>query len=267
MPKTAWLLPVLFLLSSGCQHLCTPPATTNTAPEKQAIADYIKANPELILEVLRQNKKELLDIVMQANQQEQKARQRQNVMAYLNSPLMPDMDPVRPCLGDDKAEITVVGFSNFLCPACAQGANTVSYLQKKHPGEIKFCLRHLTADEFAKDLALHFEAIARQSPQKAWTFYKKAMADQENLKKDKMAWVNRMINELAINRSSLARDLADPALAQRLKRDSEEAALFQLQSSPSYVINGVAVDGAAPASVFEEIIGLWREHQAKSKTK
>ncbi|KIX11668.1 DsbA family protein [Dethiosulfatarculus sandiegensis] len=265
MLKPVWLIPLAFLLLSGCQHLCTQPTPTDSPPDKQAIAEYLKANPQLVLEVLRQNKKQLLDIVMQANLEEQKARQRQNVMAYLDSPLMPDMDPARPCLGSPKAEVDVVGFSNFLCPACAQGADTVAYLQKKHPGEVKFHLRHLTADEFAKDLALHFEAIARQSQKKAWDFYKKAMADQENLKKNKMAWVDRMVKEMKIDRARLARDLADPSLAERLKRDSEEAALFQLQSTPSYIINGVAIDGAAPISVFEEIISLWREHQAKNK--
>ena len=75
--------------------------------------------------------------------------------------------------GNPAAPVTIVEFTDFQCPYCSAGAQTLSAMMKKYEGKVKLTVRHypLPFHPSALPAALYFEGIAVQSPEKAWQFY------------------------------------------------------------------------------------------------
>src|ERR1700758_5225972 len=47
-----------------------------------------------------------------------------------------------PIKGPDKAKVTIVEWSDFQCPFCSRGANTVEEILKAYPTDVKFVFRN-----------------------------------------------------------------------------------------------------------------------------
>jgi len=54
----------------------------------------------------------------------------------------------------------------------------------------------------------------------------------------------------------LKKDMQSPALRARIEADVAEAKAFGVQGTPTFVVNGVTVRGAAPVEDFEELLRL-----------
>ena len=60
--------------------------------------------------------------------------------------------------------------------------------------------------------------------------------------------------EHGANVGQLKRDLKKPELAKRIDDDTAEARSFGFDATPTFVINGVSVRGAAPLDEFEDVL-------------
>ena len=54
--------------------------------------------------------------------------------------------------------------------------------------------------------------------------------------------------------SKLFKDLNSDAVKERIDQDMKEAAKFGMQGTPGFIINGIPVKGAYPASHFDDIL-------------
>jgi len=59
---------------------------------------------------------------------------------------------------------------------------------------------------------------------------------------------------LGADAARLDADMKRPELDERLKKDVEEARTFNFRGTPTYVVGGMSVRGAAPLPVFEEAV-------------
>src|SRR4051812_23831452 len=75
-------------------------------------------------------------------------------------------EPIHRCTieGDPKAQITIQEFSDFECPYCAKGAETMSQIIKKYPGKVRLVFRNMPLPMHAHALvaAKVFTAICLQ---------------------------------------------------------------------------------------------------------
>ncbi len=259
MFKKALLIMIAILALSGCQPA---PKETPQKVDPEQIKTLLQKNPKLVLDALAKDKLALYELVVAGEKIKRRQLWEQGISQGLANPLKPELDPGRPWHGSPDAPLVIVEYSDFMCPSCATGAKNLEKLLAKHPGKFRVLLKHNPHDSLAKRLAMYFEAIAKQDPAKAWRFYHQVYKQQNKIKKEKMAAVQKILNGLDLDQGRLSRDLADPALAQRLKRDAEEADKFNLRGTPSFVVAGVAVRGPAPVSGFEDIMRQW---QAKQK--
>ncbi|MCB2228355.1 MAG: thioredoxin domain-containing protein [Desulfarculaceae bacterium] len=231
------------------------------APGDQAIRDYIKAHPEVILEALSHDKEALYDMVLDGRDIKQRRTWRANIKTSLAKPLKPKLEPDRPRRGEPKAPILVVEYSDFLCPSCARGARIVEQLLRKDPDKFQLILKHMPSGDLSRQLALYFEAIGRQDPGKAWQFYTQVFNHQHEISKKGLKAALEIVNKLNLDQARLARDLADPALAKRIKEDSAEGRAFNLGGTPAFVAAGVALRGPAPVEAFEDVWYISRGQQ------
>jgi protein-disulfide isomerase len=228
---------------------------------KTAVRRTIQEDPSLVMDVLRENKLLLLDIVQQAlADQDQLAREEQ-WRSELKNPFKPVIEGDRPVLGNVIAPITVVEYSDFFCPYCDRGSRTVNALLKRHPDEIKIVFKHFPLHEGADYLAALFEAVAMQNEAAAWKYKDEVFAAQKAVQQEgpEGKTLAAILNGLGIDVAQARADAKSAAVKSRIEADMEEAREFGFRGTPMYVVGGVAVRGAAPLSEFEQVLALVRK--------
>jgi len=223
---------------------------------KEEIQEVLNKHPELVLDVLRQNKVSVYQIAQQGAKADYENQQRKRWESELKKPYKPVIDSSRPALGYSKAPIVIVAYSDFMCKYCKVGSETVENLLKKYPKKLRLIFKHRPHDEFSKKISLYFEAIGRQSALQAWEFHDMVFQNQEYVGQKEEKALEEIVGSLKIKKSKLKEDLKSPKLAKRIKDDIKEMDTFRLEGTPVYLVNGVAIHGAEPIEVFEEVIDL-----------
>src|SRR5262245_49083768 len=111
------------------------------APSADQIRETLKKNPDILLDVLKENKKAVFEIVESAAQEEQQRRQQEQEEAAkkeledsFKNPKKPEITDKTRIRGNKDAKYTLVEYSDFQCPYCARGYQTVETLRKKYGG-------------------------------------------------------------------------------------------------------------------------------------
>ena len=222
---------------------------------RQELKAILDTHPELILEVLDKNKATLFDIVEKGIRAKQEQARAEQVKESLQHRLEAAVDPARPALGPSDAAITIVEYSDFLCPYCARAAQTMRELMAKHPGQIRLVFKHLPLHEGSETAARYFEAAGMQGADKAWKLHDLAFARMKALAGDPEGTMAALAREAGLDQARLDKDLKSKALDERLAADEAEARGFNLNGTPMFLVNGVLVQGAQPLGAFEAVIG------------
>jgi|GEM_PF-1072907 len=228
----------------------------------------LDANPDLVLDVLRQNKKDFFEVVQQSAQEEQTRRQKEQQEAqvkemdeHIKNPLMPAITKKTRIRGNEKAKYTLVEYSDFQCPFCGPktpngtpgGYKIAETLREKYGKDLRFIFKNKPLPFHAKagPAAQWFEAATLQNPEKAWAFHDKLFENQDKLGD---AFFEETAKSLGLDVDKIKKDLQSQAVKDSIDADIKEAEALGFDGTPGFLINGVPVRGAYPAEHFEEII-------------
>ena len=158
-------------------------------------------------------------------------------------------------LGVPTAPVTIVEFTDFQCPYCSRGAQTVKQIMAKYEGKVRLIVRHfpLPSHPVAMPAALYFEAIALQSPEKAWRFYDALFADQTKLAGGE-EYLKKVAGGLDVDMDRVAKDLGNEQIKARIASDMKDFETSRFDGVPVFVINGTVLVGAQPIEMFTEVI-------------
>jgi protein-disulfide isomerase len=231
------------------------------AISREDLKKALDANPDLVLEALKKtDKMKFFDYIVTCQQEYQKNKakedqaqeQKEREEAFKN-PLKPEIGANARARGDKNAPITIVEYSDFQCPYCKQGHNNVEELRKKYGAKLRVVFKNmpLSFHPLAMPAAQWFEALALQSPEKAWTFHDKLFENQSKLGED---YYKELAKELGLDPVKAAKDAQSDAVKNKIAADMTEAKAFGIEGTPAYLINGVPLRGAYPVGAFDEII-------------
>lgn len=218
------------------------------------VRTLFKEHPEILMEALRLQKDQLLGILEEAAQDRQQAEEKKRVEEEMKNPLKPVIEPGRLAFGKPDAPVVVVEYSDFFCHYCAAGSAVMKELVKSRPEAVKVVFKHFVSAPVSRQAALIFEALGLQKPELAWAFHDAVFANQEQLAGGGEAALRELAVSLGADAARLDADMKRPELDERLKKDVEEARAFKFRGTPTYVVGGVSVRGAAPLPVFEEAV-------------
>jgi protein-disulfide isomerase len=279
MRLRTWLLPLAVVTLGGCvsttkfESLESKVSTLQAIPPGSMTSDSLKktldANPGLVLDVLRQNKKEFFEVVQQAAQEEQARHQKEQQEAQLKelderikNPLQPAITKKTRIRGSAKAKYTLVEYSDFQCPFCGPktpngtpgGYKIAEALRDKYGKDLRFVFKNkpLPFHPKAGPAAQWLEAATLQNPEKAWAFHDKLFESQDKLGD---AFYEETAKALGFDVERIKKDLQSQAVKDSIDADIKEAESFGFDGTPGFLINGVPVRGAYPAEYFENIIG------------
>ena len=168
-----------------------------------------------------------------------------------------------PARGNPKASVLIVEFSDFQCPYCARGAETMEQLLEKYPNDVKFVFKHfpLGFHNWAKPAAIASHCASKQDAEAFWTLHDKYFESQRSL---------NLENVLAKSKEFLAGTKVDltrwatcaentqseeyKAASAAVDADMELGQSLGVSGTPGFFVNGTFLNGAQPVAKFEPLI-------------
>jgi protein-disulfide isomerase len=229
---------------------------------KNRLVKTLEDNPEILFNTIKKNPDRFMATVQNAAQeakskmaQRAKNNETNDLEKAIENPLKPKITSNNYFRGTKDAPITIVEYSDFQCPFCSRGKDTVTQLMKKYPGKIRFIYKHLPLSFHPQAMisAQYFEAIALQSSSKAFEFHDLIFENQAKLKLGE-AYLTTLATKVGVNLVKLKKDINSKRVKDIIEEHKEEARSFNIQGTPGFIINGIPVRGAYPAEYFEQLI-------------
>ena len=206
-----------------------------------------------------------LEKYFQKKQQDAMKKQEEQANAEIEnqfkSPVKIDVgsSPVR---GPADAKVTVIEFSDFQCPYCKRGFETMQELGKAYPKDVKFVFKHypLPFHKEADPAARASWAAGKQG--KFWEYHDALFNNQDKLG---AAFYLEQAKALGLNVDKFKTDMESDEAKSSIKADSELGSKNGIQGTPGYFVNGVAVRGAYPIEHFKMIVDRWLNGGAAPK--
>jgi protein-disulfide isomerase len=229
------------------------------ATSKETVRQVLQENPELVFEAFEKDPQKFVEYASRATakgRQAQARNQKPFDEAELTNPKKPVISPSRAVLGDRSAPIQVVMYSDFQCPFCTRGHETVTELMKRYPNKVAYTLKHIPLDGhgLALPAAKRFESIALQDHKKAFQFQNAVFeAGAKGELKDEKS-LDALAKKVGADVKKMKAKLNDKTVEANIEADKAEGRAFELTGTPGFVVNGVTLKGAYPIDVFEQII-------------
>ncbi len=248
---------IKFMLFVGALSL------VNCAPSAKQLKEAVEKDPSIMFVAIEKDPEKFIEVVNKAAQEAQKKQQekmaddekKQRDSEYAN-PLNPSIDEARVIFGKKDAPITIVEYSDFECPYCSRGYQTIKQVKAEYGDKVRVLFKHLPLDfhPMAEPAARYFEAIAMQDHAKAEKFHDKVFEGQGELKSGKEGFLKKVAKDVGANMGQLEKDLKSEKISQRIQGDMEEAQKFGIRGTPGFVVNGISLRGALPFNEFKEVI-------------
>ncbi len=202
---------------------------------KDQLREAIREDPQIVLDVLNENSVAMLAIVDKGVQEQKKNERLAKFESEIKNPRQPEIRSERIMLGNVDALVTIVEYSDFLCPYCSKGASVVSKLATEQPEKYRLIFKHLPLHKNSRELALFFEAIARMDKDKAYKFHDLVFAQQKDLYEDKSgAVLHNILEEVGVDRGQLQKSINSAQVMDFLMDDEKEARKFKINGTPTF---------------------------------
>ncbi len=203
------------------------------------VLDVIKKNPQIVKEALEKYEKEAAE------------KSKEDEFSKLLADKVNIEIGTSPIRGNKKAEITVIAFSDFQCPFCKRGDDTVKELQKKYGDKMRYVFKNfpLGFHPQAEPAAKAVWAAGKQG--KFYEFHDKLFENQAKLGDELYL---QLAKDLGLNIDKFNKDRSSEEAAKSVKADTEAGQAVGIQGTPGFVVNGVKILGAYPVDYFEKVI-------------
>lgn len=158
-----------------------------------------------------------------------------------------------PSTGPADAPITIVEFSDFQCPFCQRFyRETFKQLMAAYPGKIRFVYRHLPLTTIHPEAFPAAEAAMCANEQNAfWDYHDKLFENQDKLGSE---LYSQIASNLGLDTVRFEACLKAGRYKDLIQKDADFALGLGVQSTPTFFINGLAIVGAQPLTVFTQTI-------------
>ena len=237
---------------------------TSCAPSAPQIKKVMEDNPDILYSVIQKDPKKFLEVVNEAAQkarageeqrfaeEEQKAREEE-----FKNPKKPEIADGRAFAGAKDATVTIVEYSDFQCPFCKRGHNTMAEVLKAYPGKVRVVFKNFPIERIhplALPASQYYEAIALQDIEKANKFKAGVFDNQDKLNASGEKFLEDLAKKVGANVAKAKKDMSSDEVKKRIDSDRAEAEKFGFSGTPGYLINGVSLKGAYPFDEFKSII-------------
>jgi protein-disulfide isomerase len=164
----------------------------------------------------------------------------------------------RPVKGPKDAKVTIVEYSDFQCPFCSRGYETIEkQVLTEYGDKVRFAYKHfpLGFHPWATPSAVATECAAEQDEAAYWKLYAYYFEHQkeinpENLK-DK---TKEVLNGTKVDMKKFEECYDGKKTLARVQADMAEGQGVGVSGTPAFIINGRLISGAQPFQSFKAVI-------------
>jgi protein-disulfide isomerase len=137
--------------------------------------------------------------------------------------------------GPKDAPVTIIEFSDFQCPYCAQAKTLVDQVLKAYPQNVNFVYKnfplpmHPNADPAAR------AALAAGKQGKFWEMHDALFSHSGDLSSQT---IHDLAEKLHLDRAKFDADMTSPAVKEQVDVDIRQGKVAGVRGTPSFFING-----------------------------
>jgi protein-disulfide isomerase len=170
-----------------------------------------------------------------------------------------------PVMGDEKAQIAIVEFSDYECPFCRRHfTQTFPELKKNYvdTGKIKYVMKQYPLGFHAKAKGASIAALCAEQQQSGsyWNVHSAIFNGKTKLSRE--AYLT-LAKELTLNTEKYSSCLDDPKMSAQVDKDIAEGTSVGVSGTPAFligkiengkVINAQLISGARPYTAFTQVV-------------
>ncbi|WDP92764.1 MAG: thioredoxin domain-containing protein [Desulfobacter sp.] len=156
-----------------------------------------------------------------------------------------------PVQGPETAAVTVVEFSDYLCPSCRANHDTVKKIKEKYKGRIRWVFRDfpLKIHPGARELALAARCAGDQGL--FWEYQDRLFEGEEKPTPEDAL---KIAAQMHLNPEKFGACMADEDRLDRLDRETGDAFESGINATPTIIVNGRVMTGAASFEALSALI-------------
>jgi protein-disulfide isomerase len=154
-----------------------------------------------------------------------------------------------PSIGDERAPVTLVGFSDYECPFCARVDATVAELRKQYGARLRVVMRQRPLPIHPHARAAALAALAADAQGKFWPMHERLFASSRSLDEASLVDLARA-SGLDVARWQADRGRVTAAV----DRDGAIATTLGVVGTPTFFVNGRRIVGAQPIDQWKQTI-------------
>lgn len=158
-----------------------------------------------------------------------------------------------PAIGPADAPITIIEFSDFECPFCQRwNSDVYGKIKEQYPDQVRLVYRDFPLESIHANAFPAAEAANCANEQgQFWPFHDKLFSMEKGL--STQAYTD-YASDLGLNLDDFEACLESGKYKEEVRADFDFAANLGVRSTPTFFINGIALVGAQPFEVFQDVI-------------
>jgi len=156
-----------------------------------------------------------------------------------------------PSMGPADAKVTVIEFSDFECPFCNRSQAVNKALREKYKGKIRWVFRDFPLPFHKQAMFAHIAVNCALPQNKYWEYFDLLFENSGKLSREN---VINLSKKVGLEQTKFSQCIAQESVKKEIDEDMAYAKTIGVNSTPTFFINGMLVEGALPMESFEEII-------------
>jgi protein-disulfide isomerase len=174
-----------------------------------------------------------------------------------------------PSLGDPKALVTLVEYSDFECPVCRNLHDALRGLLPNYAGKVRVVFKDFPLEQihpWARTAAVAGRCAYQQDPKAFWKMYD-FIYDHQEIISAANAWTKMMdyAAQAGVEADAFKGCMASPEASAAVNASRENGQLLDVTSTPTVFVNGRRLVGA-DAHLLEQYINYELAQQSSAKT-
>ncbi len=168
----------------------------------------------------------------------------------LENPVVIPIDGA-PFVGPKDARVTLVEFSDFQCPYCAQAVVKLNAVLKAYPSQVKLVFKQFPLDMHSQAALAAAAALAAHRQGKFWQLHDAMFADRTHLSRKTIL---DMAGAIGLDTRRFEQDWDSPAVKQAVAREQMEGEKAGVEATPTVFIDGQKYNGALDLDAIRPVI-------------
>lgn len=223
------------------------------------VAEIPDADFEKAFEKYASSAKGQKKIAMTVQEFFKKQQQGPSLEEQFKNPIKIDIGSA-PVTGKATAAVTILEFSDFECPFCKRGADTIKEVLKAYPNDVKVAFKNLPLDFHKRAEPAALAALAAGKQGKFWEMHDELFSNQRGMTDE---FFVKTAEKLGLDLEKFKKDMESEELKKQIANDKAEAQKAGIRGTPGFLINGVVLSGAQPLPRFKEVIDRWLKELKK----